>query len=125
MGISRAHSTISGFYALVCVTAGLLVGCAGAAPNTPATADFDRPVPAGEPRGKVALVLDLPGASDCEERFDLSIYQDRRIELVAWDDSGGCLERRVEIRYLTADLDEPALLEIVRTHAKRVKKSKP
>lgn len=125
MRISRARSTISSFYAFVCVGACLLAGCGGAAPRVSTGGDFDQPVPAGEPRATVALVLDLPGASDCEERFDLAIYQDHGIELVAWDEEGGCLERRVKIRYLTAKLDEPALLELVRAHAKSVKKSKP
>jgi hypothetical protein len=82
-------------------------------------------VPASEPRQTVALVLDLPPASDCEERFDLAVYENRAVELVEWDEqTGGCVARRVNIRYLTAQLDDEGLMTLVRQHAKTVKRTR-
>ena len=46
------------------------------------------------------MVLDLKASSDCEERFDLALYRDRGVELVAWDDRhASCRSRAVTIRY--------------------------
>ena len=105
-----------------------LVGCAAshaASPPAAPAGDFDRPVPADEPRATVALSVDLEASRDCEERFDLAIYRDRGVELVAWDDrEGRCSGREVSIRYLTAMLNEMRLLALVKEHAKNVKKIK-
>jgi hypothetical protein len=115
--------TISTFYAMM-FALGAAQGCGAATPNAASAGDYDRPVPASEPRKTVSLVLDLPAASDCEERFDLAIYENRGIELVAWDESSGaCVGRRVRIRYLTSALDEAALMDLVREHAKTAKKA--
>ncbi len=73
----------------------------------------------------MALRLDLLPASDCEERFDLAIYEHRAVELVAWDHNrGACVARDVSIRYVAAKIDGAALMKLVRTHAKSVKKKK-
>jgi hypothetical protein len=117
------RSTISTFYAML-FALGAAQGCGAAPRNAVSAGDYDRPVPASEPRKTVGLVLDLLPASDCEERFDLAIYAHRGIELVAWDeDAGACVARRVSIRYLTAKLDEAALMSLVREHAQTVKKT--
>jgi hypothetical protein len=71
-------------------------------------------VPASEPRAELNLVVDLPAQSDCEERFDLALYQDRGVELIRWElDAPGCQARSVKIRYLPRRLPEPALRERV------------
>ena len=80
--------------ALLVATLLPLAACA-AAPRAP-----DAPVPASEPRAVVRLHVDLVRAQDCEEAFDLALYQSRAVELVAWDaGAGGCADRTVTIRY--------------------------
>ncbi len=62
----------------------------------------DTPVPDSEPRAELRLKVTLAAAQDCEERFDLQLYQDRSVDLILWDDSSGeCEGRRVTIRYLS------------------------
>lgn len=97
-----------------------LAGCgAGAAPHAQ-TPEHDRPVAASEPRAGLTLDIDLEPGPRCEERFDLALYRDRRIELVAWDERrGACSERQVTIHYLSRALDRPALLALVRKLARR------
>jgi hypothetical protein len=57
--------------------------------------------PASEPRGTMRLAIDLPPAQRCAETFDLAIYQEPGIELVAWDDGPSrCAGRVIEVRYL-------------------------
>jgi len=105
---------------LAAVLLALVAGCNGAQAAAPATPDHDRPVPASEPRAEVALVIDLGPSQGCEERFDLALYQDRRIELVQWDGAkGACSGRRVTIRYLSAKLDQTKLIGLVRKLAQR------
>jgi hypothetical protein len=86
--------------ALVCA---LLLATAGCGAHAGAAAAHDAPAPAGEARAEVRLRLDLPPATGCEQRFDLALYQDRAIELIAWDGQrGGCEGRVAVIRYLSA-----------------------
>ncbi len=100
---------------LAAVFLAIMAGCNGAQPAAPATPDHDRPVPASEPRTELSLVLDLEPSQGCEERFDLALYQDRRIELVQWDGAKGvCTGRHVTIRFLSAKLDQDKLIELVR-----------
>ncbi len=93
-------------------------------PNgTISPADFDRPVPADAKRGTLPLSVDLTPSSDCEERFDLAVYTERAVEMIAWDaHRGACADRHVKIQYLTGKLTEERLLGLVREHAKRVEK---
>jgi hypothetical protein len=116
---------ISRSYALLASLA-LAAGCGPAASSPAASAaDHDRPVPESVPRKKLALSLDLPPSSECEERFDLALYQNRAVELIAWDDhTGACADRDVTIRYLADRLEEKALMDLVREHAKTVRRSK-
>jgi hypothetical protein len=96
----------------------LLWGCGAAEAQPKTTVDHDRPIPADEPRADVTLQLDLPPSQACEEQFDLTLYQDRRIELIEWDEHGdACTDRAVKIRYLSSKIDKPQLLELVRKHA--------
>jgi hypothetical protein len=91
----------------------LFVGCTGSAQAQPRD-DHDRPVPPEEPRAELSLELDLPPSQECEERFDLALYQDRRVELVEWDEqSGDCTGRRVVVRYLSAKITREQLIEQV------------
>lgn len=75
---------------------------------------FDQPVPAGEPRATVVIKVDLPRAANCDEKFDLALYQDRGVELVTWDPKGSCQARRATIRYLPKKLERTRLLEAVK-----------
>jgi hypothetical protein len=105
---------------LAAIVLALAAGCNGVQAAPPITPDHDRPVPASEPRAEVTLVLDLEPAQGCEERFDLALYQDRRIDLVQWDEAkDACTGRRVTIRYLSAKLDRQELIQLVRKLARR------
>jgi hypothetical protein len=99
----------------------VLAACEKAAIIGPrSSGDHDRPPPASEPRAELGLELDLAPASDCEERFDLALYQDRRVDLVRWDENhGACAARLVSIRYLSAKLSEAELLTKVKELARR------
>ena len=97
-------------------------GCASGPPAL-GPADYDRPVPASEPREELGLVVDLTPARDCEERFDLALYDNRAVDLVSWDGrKGRCVDRQVSIRYLSQQISAAQLLERVRELAREVRR---
>ena len=70
--------------------------------------------------------LDLAARQDCEEAFDLALYQDRGIELIEWDDAkGSCENRTITIRYLSRKLSADAVREAARSHSVRVRPAPP
>ncbi|RLB63341.1 MAG: hypothetical protein DRI90_07075 [Deltaproteobacteria bacterium] len=100
---------------LVALLLALVAGCTGAQARAPSVPAHDQPVPPSEPRAEVVLVVDLEASQGCEERFDLALYQDRRVDLIQWDAArGSCAGRQVTIRYLSAQLDRTKLLGLVR-----------
>jgi hypothetical protein len=104
--------------------AALFAGCTGSA-QAQVRDDHDTPVPAGEPRAELRVELDLVPSQECEERFDLEIYKDRRVELVAWDDhSGACSGRVAVVRYLSAKMTKEQLLEHIQKLAQHAKAAK-
>lgn len=86
--------------------------------------NWDTPIPANEPRAELRLKLDLEPVSDCDERFDLALYEERGVELLSWDQQGlerrGCSERRVTVRYVPGRVTRDALLARVRQISKKV-----
>ncbi|MCC6557551.1 MAG: hypothetical protein IT372_31755 [Polyangiaceae bacterium] len=101
--------------------AALGVSACGAAPAAVAGPLHDAPVPASEPRAEVRLRVDLTPAEGCEEAFDLALYRDRGVDLIAWDErAGACAGRVVTIRYLPRRMHEAALLAAVRRLAREV-----
>ena len=108
----RAHPLPSSLASL------LLVACA-ATPGARAPT-FDAPIPAGEPRASLRATVDLDPVSDCDERFDLALYEERGVELVSWDDARGCSGRRVEVRYVPGRVTRDALLRRLRTISRKV-----
>lgn len=97
--------------------------CGGCATTMPAraAADFDRPVPPDVPRNEVRLTVDLEPAQDCEERFDLALYADRGIDLIAWDEGvGSCVGRTVTIRFLPNTIDRQKVLDKVKALTRRM-----
>lgn len=103
----------------------LLVGC-GAAPTPAPVERPDHPVPASVPRGELAFEVDLPAAQDCEEAFDLAVYENRGIELVAWDEgAGSCEGRRITVRFLADRLDRNAVRRLVEENAAAVRSVAP
>lgn len=81
----------------------------------------DQPVPPSEPRAELSARVDLTPARDCEEAFDLAVYEQRAIELVAWDDRvGTCHDRAIDIRYLSRKISRDKVIQTVRSHAERV-----
>jgi len=103
----------------------LLVGAAGCASGArpgARTPEHDRPIAPSEPRATLALRIDLEPGPRCEERFDLDLYRDRRVELVAWDAQRfACSDRAATIHYLSRQLSRAALLTRVRELARRAK----
>lgn len=79
---------------------------------------WDTPIPASEPRAQLRVQLDLNPVSDCEERFDLSLYEERGVELLSWAEAGaqrrGCSGRRVTVRYVPGRVSRDALLSRIR-----------
>lgn len=81
----------------------------------------DAPLPAGEPRAELSLELDLEQREGCEEAFDLELYKDPGVDLIAWQKPyGECRGRVVSIRYLPRRLSRNALVARVKTLSKRV-----
>jgi hypothetical protein len=85
---------------------------------------WDTPVPAAEPRAKILVELELEPVSDCDERFDLALYEERGVELLAWDARGRqdqrCSERRVTIRYVPGRVTRDALLARIHKLSRRM-----
>jgi hypothetical protein len=97
-------------------------GCAGGGAAL-GPADYDRPVPASEPRAELGLEVDLLPARDCEERFDLALYRHRAVDLIAWDPRRGrCIDRQLSVRYLSGQISAEQLLERVRELTKNVRR---
>ena len=81
----------------------------------------DQPIPASEPRDEVSARIDLHRSHDCEEAFDLAVYQNRAIELIAWDEHvGTCQDRHVDITYLSRKITRDEVIQTARRHAERV-----
>lgn len=103
--------------ALCAPLAALAVACGPAATAPPAEMP-DQPVPSDEPRAELRLEVDLRPAQDCEEAFDLALYEDRGIELIAWDDAAdSCEGRLISVRYLSRRIDAEGVRELARRHA--------
>lgn len=80
----------------------LALAACGPTPLASAPPRFDTPVPADEPRAELRLDVELASIASCEESFDLALYADRGIELVAWEPpAGACGRRALTIRYLS------------------------
>lgn len=102
------------------LAAGTALGCGGSDPISIFPA-HDTPVPADEPRAEVKLRLDLAPEQGCEEAFDLALYADRGVDLVAWDaNTGACSGRVVTIRYLSQKVRAEAVVSAARAHAVKV-----
>ena len=100
----------------------LAVGCGSSATTSAPGQLPDQPVPPGEPRAELHLEVDLRPAQDCEEVFDLALYENRGVELIAWDDAKGtCEGRRITVRYLSRKLDVNGVQALVRDHAVSVR----
>lgn len=97
-------------------------GCLGCGTSTlRATSSPDTPVPAGEPRAAVTLALDLHQAQDCEEAFDLSMYQSRAVDVIEWDSNAGrCVQRTVRIVYLPQRMTKDGVIAEARKRSAKL-----
>lgn len=119
MHYARASLSISRFLCLA------FLGACGA--GTPAA---DVPVAQNEPRETARVLIDLPKTASCTEQFDLAVYENRSIEMIAWkDDEGGdrasesspdCEHRIAEVRFLSRHISKSDVLSLLRSHATRV-----
>ncbi len=88
-----------------------ITGCAAGASGRPNEPKHDAPVPDAVPRAVIEFKFDLEPAANCEESFDLAMYEDRGVDLIKWDAKDGkCSGRTVEVRYLPSEIAQPALL---------------
>jgi hypothetical protein len=88
-------------FSLALAVACLAAGCAGAEALA-ASLPPDSPVPAEEPRETFRLKVDLKRAANCDEAFDLGLYQNRGVELIEWEASTSrCAGRVASVRYLS------------------------
>jgi hypothetical protein len=101
------------------LTVALGTGCAAQTPEP------DVPAPASEPRARLGIEVDLPRAQRCEEAFDLALYQDHGIELIAWDDGSRCEGRKLTVRYLPGRTTPDAILRAVQATGAKVLRSTP
>jgi hypothetical protein len=73
---------------------------------------FDEPVPTSLARSALVLEVDLAARVDCDEVFDLALYRELGVELVAWDPSArSCGARRLTVKYLPSRIRRATLLE--------------
>jgi hypothetical protein len=94
-----------------------LAACGGANGQ----ASWDAPIPASERRATIEVVVDLDPVSDCDERFDLGLYQERGVEMITWaDDARGCAARRATVRYVPGRIGRDAVLERMKKLATKV-----
>lgn len=107
---------------LLAALAAFAAACGGVATELAAPA-HDTPVPAGEKRAEMRLRVDLAPAQGCEEAFDLALYKDRGIDLIAWDDNAGaCAGRSIVIRYLPGRTSEGEIVKAAQGIAKKVER---
>jgi hypothetical protein len=101
------------------VLSALIAGaCAAAGPVLPEPA-----APASEPRATLRLALDLRRGQRCAEAFDLAMYQDRGIELIAWDEGSRCEDRAITVRYLPRRTSPEAILAAAAKAGARITRS--
>lgn len=98
-------------------------GCAGAGgPSGPP----DAPVAASEPREQLTLDADLVPGSACEQAFDLALYEDRGIVMIAWSEATPrCTARHALVTYLPRKTSADAVLALAKQHATSVRMSTP
>src|SRR3954453_10932670 len=73
---------------------------------------YDQPAPAALSRASLVLDVDLAARLACDEAFDIALYQDLGVELVAWAPGARtCGGRRVTVKYLPSRIRRATLLE--------------
>ena len=87
----------------------------------------DVPSPANEPRETTRVLIDLKKTGSCTEAFDLAVYQNRNIEMIAWQSEGNekgngpdCEQRIAEVRFLSRHISKTDVLSLLRANAIRV-----
>jgi hypothetical protein len=102
---SRVHPGLLRFCLLLVAALVPGVGCAAAE----------------HPPDVLRLQVDLSRAQDCEEAFDLALYRDRAVEVIAWEGPGGrCDGRTVTIRYLSGKASRDHVLRAAAALAAKV-----
>lgn len=93
----------------------------GACGGRGARSSHDAPIPPGEPRTELRIIVDLVSRPGCDEVFDLALYEHRGVDLVTWEamqDSGlpegSCRARHAVVRYVPGRISEQELLETMR-----------
>ncbi len=122
LGARRRIQTASGMAKVgaMLIAAIALAGCGGAAASNAGRPDA--PVAASAPRQTLAFELDLDPGSDCEQAFDLALYQNRAVDLIEWDDqTGACRHRTVRVRFLSNRIGARELGELVRKNSKQAR----
>ncbi len=99
--------------------------CAARPPHATAPSfEADRPVPASETQASIRLALTLPSSANCEERFDLALYNHPGVVLIEWQDSPSkCTARLATVHYLPRRISALELLSLASRHATRVSRA--
>jgi len=86
------------------------------------TGAHDQPSSASLARAALVLEVELPARFACDEAFDVALYGDRGVELVAWEPGArSCRGRHVTVTYLPARIRRATLLERIERLAISVK----
>jgi hypothetical protein len=95
------------------VLVALLSASASCAAATPPP---DRPVPPSEPRATLDVMLDLPRRVGCEDAFDLTLYENRGIDLIEWQggSTNDCTARHAKIRFLPKRLSREKTVALIK-----------
>jgi hypothetical protein len=85
----------------------------------------DTPVTGLKSTMELRVVIDLEVTADCDERFDLAVYEERGVDLITWDTGPtrigrGCIERGATIRYMPDRISREALLRRIGKVSRKV-----
>jgi hypothetical protein len=72
------------------------------------------------PRATLSVEVDLASSSACAQDFDVAVYKNTAVVMVAWQNASGCSARRAKVEYLSGQIQEAAVLDLLKKNAKRV-----
>jgi hypothetical protein len=107
-------------FLLLGVIAIVFAGCRPSAFPEASAGASDAPAAASAPRAFVEVEVDLPSGSACAQDFDVAVYKNTAIVMIGWQGAGGCSARRARVQFLSSQIQEAAVLELLKKHAKRV-----
>jgi hypothetical protein len=71
-------------------------------------------------RSSLEVEVDLPSSAACAQDFDVAVYKNTAIVLIDWRNTSGCSARHARVEFLSQAIQETAVLQLLKMHAKRV-----